>query len=215
MIRPRIWPSIAGLAVLAATACGQGPAVQLPTYSYFFVDTTVSVPVGGIASLGGVSGAASLANQFAAPPLLLANRATTTRRSAAGVQVTATVHDFEAMDRELLSRPTASYPNGLTHAAPAPAQATPSIASPADRPAASVAELRARRQKETEARRRQAKSFYDRGLAAEAAGKAAVARIYYQMAARRAEGPLEAEISARLDQLGSAGPAGKIAQGRP
>ena len=61
------------------------------------------------------------------------------------------------------------------------------------------------RLREGEVRRQEAADFFQRGRAAEAAGKANVARIYYQMAARRLplhqNAPMKTEILARLDLL--------------
>lgn len=73
--------------------------------------------------------------------------------------------------------------------------------SSAGRAAPSVAEARrlhAQEQAELEA---EARSWYERGITAERAGKANVAKTYYQMAARRASGPLREEILARLTGL--------------
>ena len=47
----------------------------------------------------------------------------------------------------------------------------------------------------------EADSFFARGQQAEADGKPAVAKIYYQMAARRATGDLKQQAQARLDAL--------------
>ena len=45
----------------------------------------------------------------------------------------------------------------------------------------------------------EADSFFARGQQAEADGKPNVAKIYYQMAARRATGDLKQQVQARLD----------------
>jgi hypothetical protein len=213
------WLSIFCLVAACDAACGQGIAVQLPRCSYFTVKTTVSVPDRGSAYLGGVNRAASGVNQFGAPLVPFGNRAAGSERSASNAWVSATIHDFEAMDRYLLSQPTASYPNGLLSSTPSRAGKGAGAAMArdvaAECPAASVAELRARRLEEAEARGKEFREFFDGGRAAEAAGKANVAKIYYQMAARRADGPLKAEILARLDLLGSAAPTAKIAQNGP
>lgn len=73
--------------------------------------------------------------------------------------------------------------------------------SSAARGAPSVAEARRLRAEETAAQESESRSWYERGRTAEEGGKANVARIYYQMAARRAAGPLREEILARLRNL--------------
>jgi len=61
----------------------------------------------------------------------------------------------------------------------------------------------------------EAAKFFERGQRAEAAGKSGVAKIYYQMAARRATGDLREQVAAKLEAIGRAKTASKIAQNRP
>jgi hypothetical protein len=81
---------------------------------------------------------------------------------------------------------------------------------------ASVAELKAMRaaaEAATEsAEQREAERLAARAGEAEAAGKPAVARIYYQQAARRATGPLKEEWAARATALGTSAQSTKPAQ---
>ena len=51
------------------------------------------------------------------------------------------------------------------------------------------------------ARNSEAYKFFEKGLAAEEAGKANVAKIYYNMAARRAPDELKDAVQAKLDAL--------------
>ena len=51
------------------------------------------------------------------------------------------------------------------------------------------------------ARSAEADDYFARGQQAEADGKMAVAKIYYQMAARRATGDLKQQVLARLDAV--------------
>ena len=48
----------------------------------------------------------------------------------------------------------------------------------------------------------EAESYFSQGRQAETDGKPGVAKIYYQMAARRASGDLKQQVQARLDALG-------------
>lgn len=205
-----LWP--AWITAACGAAMAQGTAVQLPTYSYFSTNSTVVVPDRGSAYLGGVSRARSGANQFGTPLLPFRNRAVGADASASSSSVLVTIHDFDWMDQFLLSQPTASYPNGLrtggadvVQSRPGPSGARKDVH--VGHPAASVAELRAQRLREEESRQQEAADLFQRGRTAEAAGKANVARIYCQMAARRLRenAPMKPEILARLDLLGESG----------
>lgn len=224
-------------ALVAGTAFAQRPAtaVQLPTFSFFSAGTTVSVPDRGSVYLGGVKRAATGRNEFGVPLLPFRpfrNTAIGREVSASNLHVTATIHDFEAMDEFLLSQPT-GFSQSLWARPPRDVAAAlgktlqprdptygaawnPSIvADSAGRPAINVAEARARRLRQQDVRAGEAVSFFQRGRKAEAAGKAGVAKIYYQMAARRASGQLKEQVAARLEALGGADTASKIAQRQP
>jgi hypothetical protein len=97
------------------------------------------------------------------------------------------------------TEPTASRP-GLTDAS----DGAGAPRSTAARPAASLVELEQQRQQEQATAGegdRKAEALFQRGLAAERTGKLSVARIYYQMAQRRASGELLSRIDARLSGL--------------
>ena len=209
-----------------------GTTVQLPTFSFFSVNTTVTVPDRGSAYLGGVNRAASGRNEFGAPLLPFRNLGIGRQVGASSMWVTATIHDFEAMDpywHGLPMRSTASRlpPLGRSQVAalgrtlqprdpdygaswrltpPAPAAGPPKM---------SVAQARAERQRQQTARAGEAAEFYKRGQKAEVAGKTGVAKIYYRMAARRATGELKGQVAEKLHAMGRAQTAAKIAQNRP
>ena len=224
------WLPLVLLGVGTGTAfCQQGAAVQLPTYSYFGTRTTVSVPDRGSAYLGGVNRAASGRNEFGTPLLPFRNRSIGTERSASGARVSVYIHDFEAMDEYLLSRPT-PFRRSQAQTAPGPIRglgASPAASDVWTRRLAkagarsggsatkSVAELRAERVRVEQTRHAEALKWFKRGEGAEAAGKANVARVYYQMADRRATGQLKEQIAARLEAVSGSPPASKLAQSRP
>ncbi len=79
-------------------------------------------------------------------------------------------------------------------------------------PLLSVAEERRRREAHAESRSAEAEAFFLRGQEAEASGKANVARIYYQMAARRATGELQHEVLGRLRDIAHPETAGSLAR---
>ncbi len=222
-----VWWTGAGRALAQQGAT----TVQLPTFSNFSIGTTVTVPDRGMAYLGGINRAASGRNEFGVPLLPFRpfrNSAIGREASASNMWVTATIHDFQAMDRYLLSQPTA-FSRSLASGRPAVAGLGGALRPrdsrtgaswqvsvvPGNPPRGSVAEARADRQRQQATRASEAADFFQRGQKAEAAGKAGVARIYYQMAARRATGELKEQIAARLGGLSRREAGSRIAQNRP
>ena len=76
--------------------------VQLPSFSIFSVNTTVSVPDRGGMYLGGVNRARDGSRTRG-----LGNRAIGSDRAANGVQVLATIHDMDELDRAVLAKAAA------------------------------------------------------------------------------------------------------------
>jgi hypothetical protein len=196
----------------ASAISGVGTSVQLPTFSFFGVDTTVSVPDGGSTYLGGVSRASSGSSQFGAAPFMpFTNRSIGSQQSASSMRVSAYIHDFQAMDEYLLSQPTA-FNRGLAQPQLQVARAIgkrveSAQAAPTSGPALDVAGLRAQRLQEEQARSSESAGLLERGQAAEAAGKLKVARLYYQMAYRKADDDVKAQALARLEAISPTQPA--------
>ncbi|MDO4576384.1 MAG: hypothetical protein Q4D98_14345 [Planctomycetia bacterium] len=97
----------------AVVFCGMvawGQSVQLPTFQNFGTQTTVTVPDGGRAVMGGVTRANEGGTSSGVPVLPFRNRSYGNSVEASGVSVTATVHDFEAMDEALLNSPSPRVP---------------------------------------------------------------------------------------------------------
>ena len=210
------------LGVLAVQASAQ--TVQLPTFSFATVSTTVMVPDRGSAFLGGIDSAQTGRNEFGIPGLTLPglqNRSIGQTRGSSNMFVTATIHDFDAMDEALLgassnvsySSPTRGLPGLLPDAAfavrPVMRQSTnlagnwkadPTADAP-KLPVGNLAVEQADRQVRKVVRSEEADDFFARGQQAEADGKPSVAKIYYQMAARRASGDLKQQALARLDAV--------------
>ncbi len=226
------WCGLAMLGLLSGTAWGQktvqpptapmpgvGTTVQLPTFSFFGVDTTVSVPDGGSTYLGGVNRASSGSSQFGAAPFTpFTNRSIGSQMSASSMRVSAYIHDFQAMDESLLNQPTA-FNRGLNQPQVQVARAVgkrveDAQAASAGRPALDVAGLRAQRLQEEQARNSESASLMERGQAAESAGKLKVARLYYQMAYRKAEGDAKAQALARLEAISETKPPALAESGR-
>jgi len=192
------WLSAGMLAGFISPAAAQLPAtVQLPSFSYFGVDTSVSVPDRGSMSLGGV-GRSSMGSTAFGPVLGPRSRSFSRQMSASSTTVNATIHDFNAMDRQLLDQAQKSYgksPRAATRTARGEAS------SAATGPAGSVAEARRWYAAEQSAQERDAVKYMDQAERAAARGKPHVARVLYQMAERRASVDLKAEIRERLVAL--------------
>ena len=187
--------------VFAARASAQPPSVvQLPSFSFFTVDTTVSVPDRGTASLGGI-GRSSTGSTAFGPALGPANRGFGSSMSANSVSVRASVHDFDALDRTTLNQ--AARGSGNSRAAKIPRGRAPrppaAPGSSAQRvPPGSVAEARRLHAAEAAAEEAAALSDLERARAAAAKGKTSVAKVLYKMALRRAPGKLKSQIHREL-----------------
>jgi hypothetical protein len=215
-------------------------AVQLPTFSFTTVTTTVVVPDGGSASLGGISRASSGRNEFGTPMLdklpmanrLFKNQSIGQDRSASNFRVTATIHDFDAMDEALLNTPTSSVTSSspLRRLDEPPAAIVGRTLQPrsqnlagswvpkADRearqPAMKLEDEQVRRAEQQLTRAQEAEEYFERGQQAEAEGKRAAAKVFYQMAAKRSAGELKQQVLARLEVVTGAQTT-RVAQSRP
>jgi hypothetical protein len=214
----------AGAIGLGGTTFAQQPmqplpatTVQLPSFSYFSVNTTVSVPDRGGAFLGGINRARDGSTTRGFGPL--ANRGIGGDRLAGGASVHATIIDHDELDRAILAAAAArripadpvlakadaisrhvgrGIEAGATAGLPTGATAgLPSSAVPAD----SVAAIKARNAAAAEERASEAAGYFAKAQAAEADGKPAVAKIYYQMVVRRDAGPLKQRAELRLAAL--------------
>ncbi|MGC3966492.1 MAG: hypothetical protein QM775_03725 [Pirellulales bacterium] len=79
--------------------------VQLPTFSFFTISTTVNVPDSGGAFLGGVD--RSTGNIHSNGPPGLTNRAGSSGVAGGGISVGAQIIDLRAMDKQLLAEAAA------------------------------------------------------------------------------------------------------------
>jgi len=215
---------VASLCMASVEASAQpAQTVQLPTFSFASVGTTVMVPDQGSVFLGDINRASEGRSEFGVPGITLPgfqSRGIGQDRSASSFWVSVTIHDFEAMDQALLNTPSPdgfarSYPSissGLLETPTAIAGRTfPGKAAKLagnwrvepDAPAlvTDAAAEQANRLARQAARIDAADSFFARGQQAEADGKPNVAKIYYQMAARRATGDLKQQVQARLDAV--------------
>lgn len=197
------------LAVFSHSAFAQpATTVQLPTFRFFTVQTTVSVPDSGGAYLGGIKRARDGSVNRGFGPLR--NRGVGMERGAAGMHVKATIIDNQELDEAVLAAAAAKR-GGFDPAAAKAHALTRNVGrsgigaqSQQSEPAfESVAAIRARNAAAAAARQSEAEQYFVKAEEAESAGKPAVARIYYQMVARREAGSLTELAKSRLAALGS------------
>jgi hypothetical protein len=198
-----------------AVPVGQLPAttVQLPSFSIFSVNTTVSVPDRGGMYLGGDRRARDGSTTRGFGPL--ANRGIGSDRAASGVTVHVAIHDLDELDKAVLA--DAAAKRGPIDPDLAKAELIrrgvakgASGSAGASQPADSVAAIRAQNAAAAEARASEAAELLAKAEAAEAEGKASVAKIYYQMVTRRNAGPLKQLAESRLAKLN--GKSGAVAK---
>ncbi len=235
--------------VIAAFAAAQSVAqqnitVQLPTFNMTTVQTTVSVPDGGTALLGGISRASEGSVTRGVPMLgkvpgasrLFKNRGI--GRDVGLSQMTVTPRIIILEEEEL--RQTGFSYDTLSQQAQTPAARPlavagamaldPELASQADFLARNIARHptpsrdvvdgpalpsieEVKRQNELARARRtsEAEDFFAKGQRAEVEGKAGVAKIWYEMAARRADGELQKAVAERLAILAGSTSGDKLA----
>lgn len=199
-----------GAAFLGAASANNvlAQAVQLPTFQFFTVNTTVSVPDRGGAYLGGVSRAASgrisqgipLVGKVPGLGRLARNEVLGSSVAASGVSVTATIIDHRELDEAVLAESRARR-GETANVAPA-LRLAPTI--PEAKAVASVDEIRRQNEQQDRERRQEALALIEKGRQAEAAGKTSVAVVYYHMAARRADESLRQQIAVHLATMRTA-----------
>lgn len=176
-------------------ACAQRATIQQPVIGRFGVATTVSVPDSGRAMIGSLSRAGDSRKSFG-PFGLGSSRGSF--RNHSGVSVSATIHDFEEMDRRLLGR-SSKIPVG------------PRLSGTAEHAYQSLLQRHARRGTSNRRQRRStgsyaaigdrgarrdsasphtdrdagfAAKFLTDGLRAESRGAVSIAKNYYRVAAK-------------------------------
>lgn len=186
--------SLLFLSLLLAASATQAQTVQLPTFQQFAISTSVLVPDRGGASMGGVGYSANGRVQFGSG-LGPGNRAAGGAMGAGGMSVSVQIHDMRELDEAVLAQAAARKAR-LGNSSTAASAAVATAAQPA-----SLDDIARRQQDRATATEREAGQYFAKARTAESEGKAGVARIYYQMAARRASGDLQRQATARLDAL--------------
>jgi hypothetical protein len=208
------------LAALPAVAMAQARlgTVQLPTFNFFTVNTTVEVPDSGGGVLGGVGSAASGCNGQGIPGLgsrPFANVAGGSSRAGGNMSVIAEIHDFEAMDRKLLGEDFDRTADSTTAADALavrrlPIMLRPVVGAKSRQPSAlaadstgasSVSEIRRQQAADDSAGQQEAQRLFEQAAELQSAGKSGVAKVYYQMVAHRATGDLKERAQTAIREL--------------
>jgi hypothetical protein len=205
--------------VQSAAREAHAQAVQLPTFHYFTVQTTVSVPDRGGVVLGGVNRASSGSTSRGFGPLR--NRASGSSIGASSASVHATIIDHAELDAEVLAeaarRRALAAPlvknegwsvrdERITSKAEHLSRHVTARDEPRSAPTPiavidSVAAVRARAAARDQAKQAEAAAKLAAGIAAEEAGKFASARGYYEAAARLGGDEIRSEAAARLAKI--------------
>lgn len=207
--------------LLVATGASACPAqvIQLPTFSFFTVSTTVSVPDSGSAYLGGVRRARYGMTSRGVPGLnkvpglsrLFSNRGSGSSLSSSGASVTATIIDHAEMDALLLGEAAGRRPAGtaLTETDRKALRLSSHIgrATKADldlgggAPRESVAAIRLRNDVAARAHIAEMQDYWQRAQLCESQKRFGAARVSYDIIVRRGSGKLRELAAARLAQL--------------
>jgi len=189
-------------------AFAQAPTtVQLPTFNFFTVNTTVSVPDSGGSYLGGLMrGRDSSSTRGLAPVPLLANRGISSDRMAGGMSVHAWIHDFRKLDEALLASAAARRkehdPAALKGAALSDSLEKPAAGNPAaEAPLLSVADIRRQNELQDAAKQEEALAYFTKAEEYRTAGKLGLAKLNYQRAAARDGGKVKEAALVRIRQL--------------
>ncbi len=202
--------------LLSAAPAAFGQTVQLPTFDFFTVNTTVSVPDGGTAYLGGINSYSAGQNSGGVPivgnmPFIgrpFGNRSIGSNVGASSVTATARIIIPEEEEAKLglagLGSGRAEALSAVERRANFLARNVARHNSSSPEPVATTVktltpeEIRRRNELASRQRGQEAEFFFEKGNAAFAAGKTNVAKIYYRMAANRAEGELKDRVLAKL-----------------
>ncbi len=210
--------AFACLLLAPSASAARGQVWQSPSLDQFSVRTSVLVPDRGGTVLGGVgraSGRASAAGVPGAGSLpgagrLLGNRALDQAAQLGTASVHVTIIDHAALDRAVLAeaarrRGAASSEALRAEQLSGRMRGAAGGQAPGEGPLLSVAELRRRNEARHAAQAAEAAQLVAQGAAAETRGQISTARLFYQMARKRADPPLQRQITDRLNALTAAG----------
>ena len=209
VVRYRIIVACSGLLVadlFTAAVHGQRVTVQLPTFRQFSMTTTVVVPDRGGVYLGGVNRVRRHAMSLGTPLFPGRNRGRGGATAASGVSVQAWIHDLEAMDQAILNEWAAASKSR----SPQAQRNRVTLPKPPEQPTKTIGELKRIQRAADLANQERAIADFQAAKRVQEQGKPKVARIYYQMALRRATGDLKNQIAHRLGSLSATKVAGNV-----
>jgi hypothetical protein len=190
-------------------------SVQLPTFNFFSVSTSVEVPDSGEAFLGGNSSSSTGSSQRGIPGLgfrPFSNSAIGSAGHGGSMSVRATIHDFDAMDKALLGK---DFYNTIAKSASGDARPATDVVAADSAGSSSLADIRRQQSAEDAAAAQEVQAIIDQGRAYEAAGKPGLAKIQYRMAAHRATGALQQQALAELQRLNASSQPASASQSPP
>jgi hypothetical protein len=198
--------AIALLAVPTMLTAARGQVVQLPTFNYFTIQTSVLAPDSGRGYLGGVRRGSYGRNSRGVPGFskvpgvgpFFGGRAIGGSGSTSVTSVRATIIDHDEWDKAVLSA-AAERAGGERRTSSAGATGKTLAGGVSN--LQSLAEIRWQNSKKKNARVIEAERLFAAGSEAEENGKYGVAKIYYRRAAKVADGDLGKQIAARLASI--------------
>ena len=183
------------LCLSAAMACGKaalGQTIQLPSIHQFSVDTTVVVPDSGQGFAAGNKRRSSSTRRIGGLP---PQQALGIDRQAAGVAVTAQIHDPQRAEAALADEARAR--RGGDAVSQTPRQSDLALRSD-DPGLMSLAEIQRRRAQQSAAADRESQAWMVKAREAQAAGKLSLSAGYYRAASKPASAGLKRQIDAEL-----------------
>ena len=200
----------------------QAQVVMLPTQRIFSTSGSVLVPDHGTAHLGSIRWAREGSTTRGVPGLaqlpgvgrLFRNQAYSREMGSSGAAVTVTIIDLHELDQQVLGQAQVRVPSPEEQEIARKAEflarnlAKPLVTTPAKKTLPSVRptgvmEIRRQNQLAASQRQQETTEFLAKARQLDRAGKTGVARIYYQMAARRSTGVQQQMILDRLRQINS------------
>ena len=205
-MRRIVW--LCGSLTVALPTGAAAQVIQLPSFHSFSVDTTVVVPDSGPRPLAGQKRARAGSSRFGPAA---AQHAGGIDRQATGAAALATIHDPRQADAAILQRAQALR----TKRPPTPVAAEPTTAAASDPLPKSLAEIERQRAERSGTAGREALALVAKARAALAAGKPAVANIYYARARKQASGSLGQQIDAEVRRSNEAATIANSAKNSP
>lgn len=211
--------------LLAGVSAAWGQTLQLPSFQFATVNTTVSVPDRGEVLLGGIKRATDQQTSRGLPILgklpgvgrPFNNRGIASTRSAGTMSARAYIIDHAELDEAILAeadRRIAARGEGPVGPSVVDQRAdylSRNIARHEPAPAAverdagpTPEEIRARNEAQAVARQQEALELYEKARSAAAQGKLKVAKIFLDMAAKRSTGELNDHVRKQIDVVATA-----------